>query len=126
MVATSSGESALERDLRRQLFARGMRFRKHIRVLPDSRCRPDIVFTRARVAVFVDGCFWHRCPKHLTDPQVNGGWWKTKLDANVARDRAYDAALEEAGWTVIRFWEHEEVVVMADAVERAVRAAVAR
>ena len=126
MVATSGGESSLERDLRRELFARGMRFRKHARVLPGSRCRPDIVFSRARVVVFVDGCFWHRCPEHSTDPRLNGPWWKTKLDANVARDRTYDAALQEAGWTVMRFWEHEAVAVMADSVERAVRAAGAR
>jgi DNA mismatch endonuclease (patch repair protein) len=126
MVATSGGESAVERELRRRLFARGMRFRKHVRVLPDSRCRPDIVFTRARVAIFVDGCFWHRCPDHSTEPRLNGAWWKAKLDANVARDRTYDAALQETGWTVIRFWEHEDVGSMADAVERAVRAAAAR
>ena len=123
MVANSSRESALERDLRRHLFARGLRFRKHLRVLVDSRCQPDIVFTRARIAVFVDGCFWHRCPEHATDPRLNGEWWKAKLEANVARDRSFDAALTAAGWHVMRFWEHDEVDVMAGVIERAVRGA---
>jgi DNA mismatch endonuclease (patch repair protein) len=59
--------------------------------------------------VFVDGCFWHRCPLHGSDPKANGTWWKTKLDANVARDRRNDAALTEAGWLVMRFWAHEPV-----------------
>jgi len=112
MVSNSGRESQLERELRRRLFARGLRFRKHIRVLPNSRCEPDIAFTRARVAVFVDGCFWHRCPEHATHPRLNGEWWKTKLDAN----------LVSAGWHVMRFWEHEDVVTMVDAIERAVRA----
>jgi DNA mismatch endonuclease (patch repair protein) len=124
MVSNSGRESELERELRRRLFARGLRFRKHIRVLPNNRCEPDIAFTRARVAVFVDGCFWHRCPEHATHPRLNGQWWKAKLDANVARDRACDEALTSAGWHVMRFWEHEDVVAMADTIERAVRAPV--
>ena len=124
MVATSRGESALEGELRRRLFAKGLRFRKHCRVLRDSRCKPDIVFTRVRIAVFVDGCFWHRCPQHATDPR--NSWWMAKLDANVHRDRRYDATLTEAGWTVMRFWEHEDVNVMADVIERAVKRAAAR
>jgi DNA mismatch endonuclease (patch repair protein) len=123
MVANSGRESALERDLRRRLFARGLRFRKHARVVPNSRCAPDIVFTGPRVAVFVDGCFWHRCPQHATDPRLNGEWWKAKLDANVARDREYDAALAAAGWIVMHFWEHEDVDSIADAVEHAVKQA---
>ncbi len=122
MVANSGRESALERELRRRLFARGLRFRKHLRVLPNSHCRPDVAFTRARIAVFVDGCFWHRCPEHTTHPRLNAEWWKAKLDANVARDRGYDAALVAAGWHVMRFWEHEDVRAMTDAIEHAVRA----
>ncbi len=86
-----------------------------------GRARPDVVFTRARVAVFVDGCFWHRCPEHGTSPKTNGGWWRRKLDANVERDRATDATLEAAGWTVIRIWEHEDAVAAADRVEAVVR-----
>lgn len=120
MVANSSRESRIEGQLRRELFSRGLRFRKHLEVPPKSRCRPDVVFTKAKVAVFVDGCFWHRCPDHGTDPARNGAWWKEKLDANVARDDRYDAALTTAGWTVLRFWEHQSVQDMADAVAAAV------
>jgi DNA mismatch endonuclease (patch repair protein) len=89
------------------------------------------VFTRKRVAVFVDGCFWHRCPVHGSEPKANGKWWKTKLDANVARDRRNDAALAAAGWRVLRFWAHEPIdamvariaiaVAKADSSGRAVR-----
>lgn len=80
------------------------------------RVRADIVFTRQRVAVFVDGCFWHRCPRHGTDPGRNGDFWKEKLDRNVERDRVVDAALRSAGWTVLRFWEHVPAVEAAEQI----------
>lgn len=121
MVANSRHESGVERGLRSELFRRGMRFRKHVRVVATSRCKPDIVFPRAGVAVFVDGCFWHRCPEHQTFPRANAGWWQQKLDANVERDRRYDEVLLSEGWVVIRLWEHQPVMEMADAVERAVK-----
>jgi DNA mismatch endonuclease, patch repair protein len=105
-------ESAREVALRSELHRRGMRFRKHLAPIRGLRCKPDIVFTRKRVAVFVDGCFWHRCPDHGTAPKANGEWWRTKLDANVARDRRNDAALAEAGWTVLRLWAHEPLEKM--------------
>jgi DNA mismatch endonuclease (patch repair protein) len=89
--------------------------------MPGLRCRPDVVFSKARVAVFVDGCFWHRCPQHLTDPRTNSTYWAAKLDRNVARDRRNDAALEAAGWHVIRVWEHESPSGAADRVEAALR-----
>jgi DNA mismatch endonuclease, patch repair protein len=120
MVANSRHESEIERELRSELFRRGMRFRKHLRAVATSRCKPDIVFPRARVAVFVDGCFWHRCPEHATFPRANAGWWQEKLDANVARDRQYDEVLAADGWVVIRLWEHQRVMEMADTVQRAV------
>jgi DNA mismatch endonuclease (patch repair protein) len=85
------------------------------------RRRADIVFVRAQVAVFVDGCFWHHCPDHGTTPRHNGEWWAAKLDRTVARDRETDARLETAGWTVLRIWEHECPSEAADRVERAVR-----
>lgn len=110
-------DSAVERALRSELHRRGMRFRKHTAVLPGLRCRPDVVFTRARVTVFVDGCFWHSCPVHGTEAKANGAWWKAKLQANVARDRRNDEALTVAGWTVLRLWAHESVEAMADRVE---------
>ena len=121
MVANSGRESLLEVALRKELHARGLRFRKHLEVPPKSRCRPDVVFTRARVAVFVDGCFWHRCPIHGTSPDRNGEWWRRKLDVNEARDRRNDASLETAGWTVLRFWEHQSLQEMATAIEQLVR-----
>lgn len=92
-----------------------------MRVPRLGRARPDIVFTRTRVAVFVDGCFWHRCPEHESFPKTNADWWRKKLDANVTRDRTTDAALTEAGWTVIRIWEHEDLATAADRVEAIVR-----
>jgi len=96
-----------ELAVRRRLHALGYRYRVDRRPLPDLRARGDLVFTRARVVVFVDGCFWHRCPQHATSPRHNGEWWRAKLDANVARDRATDRRLGEAGWRVVRIWEHE-------------------
>jgi DNA mismatch endonuclease (patch repair protein) len=72
------------------------------------RCRADIVFPSARLAVFVDGCFWHRCPIHGVSPSMNSVYWQAKLDRNVERDRRNDAALQAAGWAVMRVWEHED------------------
>jgi DNA mismatch endonuclease (patch repair protein) len=76
---------------------------------------------RERVAVMVDGCFWHSCPLHWSDPQNNADWWRQKLDANVARDLDSTLALKEAGWAVVRVWEHESVVQAADAIEALVK-----
>jgi DNA mismatch endonuclease, patch repair protein len=114
-------ESAIERALRSTLHRRGLRFRKHAAPVPGLRCRPDVVFTRQRVVVFVDGCFWHRCPIHGTDSKANDSYWRPKLDANVARDRRNDRALAAAGWTVLRFWAHEPVDDMAHEVVFALR-----
>jgi DNA mismatch endonuclease (patch repair protein) len=99
------------------LHARGLRFRKDLRLTPDGvHVRPDIVFTRARVAVFVDGCFWHRCPIHGNEPKRNTNYWGPKLDRNVWRDRRQDEALRSVGWTVVRVWEHEPVEKAAELV----------
>ena len=78
------------------------------------------MFARAQVVVFVDGCFWHRCPEHGTTPRTNSEYWKAKLDRNVARDRMNDGALQNAGWTVVRVWEHEGVQLAADRIEAAI------
>jgi DNA mismatch endonuclease (patch repair protein) len=86
------------------------------------RRRADVVFPRRRVAVFVDGCFWHGCPEHATSPKHNAEWWKEKLAANVRRDRDTDRRLSEAGWLVFRIWEHEDPRTAADRIERALRA----
>lgn len=114
-------DSAPEVALRRELHRRGLRFRKHMRGLAG---RPDIVFTRARLVVFCDGCFWHRCPVHGTAPKNNAGWWEAKLQANVERDRRQTAQLEAAGWTVLRVWEHESAAAGADRVAAAYHALV--
>jgi DNA mismatch endonuclease (patch repair protein) len=81
----------------------------------------DVAFAGERVAVFVDGCFWHGCPEHGVRPSRNAEWWRWKVARNQARDRDTDRLLAEAGWTVVRVWEHEDVVAAADRVEQAVR-----
>lgn len=104
--------------LRRALHRMGYRYRVN-RPLPEMpRRRADITFTKARLVIFVDGCFWHRCPIHATDPAVNGEWWARKLNGNVARDRETDAKLHDLGWRVLRFWEHEDMRAAAQAVVR--------
>jgi DNA mismatch endonuclease (patch repair protein) len=90
-------------------------------VLPGLRREADICFPRARVAVFVDGCFWHCCPQHGTLPKANADWWREKLAANKTRDRDTDARLEAAGWLPIRVWEHEQSEVAAARISKVVR-----
>ncbi len=116
MQATPQADTPAEIELRRELHRRGLRFRKDYPVRGVTRSRPDIVFTRQKVAVFVDGCFWHSCPEHATAPKANREWWEEKLAANVARDRRHTSELQDAGWTVLRFWEHESVERAADTV----------
>lgn len=116
-----------ELQLRSALHARGLRFRKNLPVrLPDRTVRPDIVFTRKKLAVFVDGCFWHRCAEHGTSPRFNSSYWQEKLDRNVARDRLVDEALRAQGWRVLRVWEHEQANAAAARVEAVVCAAESR
>lgn len=110
-----------ELALRHELWRRGLRYRVDVSPIRGSRRRADLVFTRARVVVYVDGCFWHSCPTHATVSKANREWWEAKLAANVARDRDTDALLEEAGWQVVRVWEHEEPTSAADRVQRAIR-----
>jgi len=106
-----------ELALRRELHHRGLRYRVDVAPLKGLRRRADVVFTRHRLAVFVDGCFWHRCPVHGTAPRNNGEWWRAKLDRNVERDRDTDAALTAAGWAVVRVWEHEDAAATANRVQ---------
>jgi DNA mismatch endonuclease (patch repair protein) len=87
------------------------------------RRRADIAFTRRHIAVFVDGCFWHACPEHGTAPASNAAWWTAKLETNVRRDRDTDARLAGTGWMALRFWEHQDAVTAADAIEAVVRGA---
>lgn len=123
MQANRRRDTRPELAVRRLLHARGLRYRVDLAVERGIRSRPDIVFTRWRIAIYIDGCFWHGCPEHGTQPRANADYWTPKLERNIERDVAVAAALREAGWTVLRFWEHEDPVAVADAIERAVRSA---
>jgi len=107
--------TAPEMALRRALHARGLRFRVHRRI---GTTRPDVVFTRARIAVFVMGDFWHSCPRHATRPKANADWWAAKLAANTARDEHQRDELHAAGWLVVWVWECEDAAVAAASVHR--------
>lgn len=108
--------------IRRELHGRGLRYFVDKSIPGVRRTRADIVFPTRKVAVFVDGCFWHRCPDHATNPKTNAAWWREKLDRNSQRDRETDGRLRELGWTVIRIWEHEDPSDAATRVEDMVRA----
>ena len=103
-----------ERLLRSSLWIRGLRYRVDVK-LPG---RPDIVFTRARLAIFVDGCFWHGCPVHGRMPNSNKSYWKPKLLGNMQRDQDNNKKLKDAGWKVLRIWEHELKHDLDDIVKR--------
>lgn len=127
-AATAVGTGNRRRDtkpevaVRSQLHRRGLRFRKDLLLHADGvRVRPDVVFTRARLAIFIDGCFWHACPDHGSSPQSNQDYWIPKLAANQARDRRVDAALRGDGWQVLRIWEHEDPFEAAAAIEVVLR-----
>ena len=95
-----------------------MRYRIHVAVLPGLRRRVDVVFGRARLAVFVDGCFWHGCPDHGTMARANRDYWEAKLSENHQRDQDTDARLRACGWTPLRIWEHQPAAEAADHIER--------
>jgi DNA mismatch endonuclease (patch repair protein) len=116
MQATPRRDTAPERALRVALHSHGLRFRVDRRPDPLVRRKADIVFGPARVAVFIDGCFWHGCPKHMTWPEANAEWWRNKIAATQRRDRDTDRSLQDRGWTVVRVWEHEEVEAAAQRV----------
>lgn len=126
MASTHQRDTPCELDLRRLVHRAGLRYRVDQVVLSGLRRRADIVFRGARVAVFVDGCFWHCCPQHGTMPKANSSWWRHKLAANKARDEDTNRVLTGAGWVVLRFWEHEDPVRAAASVIRTVRRRIAR
>lgn len=122
MRGNRSANTRPEMRVRREVHHRGLRYRVSRRLEAGAiAVRPDLVFAGPRVAIFVDGCFWHRCPTHGTSPRSNAEYWLRKLDRNEERDRQVTTALEATGWHVLRFWEHEDPVSVADAVEAAVR-----
>lgn len=111
MRANRKRDTKPEVKLRSTLHQRGLRFRKNWPIrTANLAVRADIVFTAKRVAVFVDGCFWHCCPSHGTTPRTNADYWLPKLARNVERDREVTEALQDEGWLVIRVWEHEDPV----------------
>ncbi|MGW6400004.1 very short patch repair endonuclease [Streptomyces sp. NPDC055134] len=116
-----SKDTGAELAVRRLLHAAGLRYRVEYPVPGMARRRIDVAFTRAKVAVLIDGCFWHGCPQHATHPKANAEWWRTKLDRNMARDRETTEHLIATGWTVLRFWEHEDPKDVVERVMRAVR-----
>ncbi|WP_448319454.1 very short patch repair endonuclease [Streptomyces sp. CO7] len=126
MQAIRSRDTKPERQVRSLLHAQGLRYRVGAKPLPGLRRTADIVFRPVKVAVFIDGCYWHGCPEHYVPPKTNSGYWSDKVLRNVTRDRDTDEQLKAAGWTVLRFWEHdsaEQTAVQIAATVSRIRAA---
>ena len=123
MRANRRRDTGPELLLRSALHRAGLRFRVDLPIRPGGGrpVRPDVVFPRRRVAVYVDGCFWHGCPVHWTRSRTNAGYWDEKVVANRERDARTTAALEADGWTVLRFWEHDDMNDAAATVMAVVR-----
>lgn len=114
--------TSAEWALRHELHALGLRYRTHVPVVVKPRRVADVAFSGIRIAVFVDGCFWHGCPTHATWPKQNAEFWRAKIVANRARDRDTDARLRADGWRVVRVWEHETPHLAASRIAKVVRA----
>ncbi|WP_430791283.1 very short patch repair endonuclease [Actinoplanes sp. G11-F43] len=123
MRGNKSRDTGPERRLRSALHERGLRYRVNTRPLPGIRRTADVVFPKPKIAVFVDGCYWHGCPEHYRPSRANQQFWHTKIEGNKARDAETDRLLAAAGWVSIRVWEHEAPGLAADRVENAVRGA---
>ena len=121
MQGNRSRDTKPELLLRSILHRRGLRYRVATTPIPGLPRTADLVFSRAKVAVFVDGCFWHKCPDHYRQPASNVDYWTAKVARNLSRDREIDQLLRERGWHVVRAWEHEDPVHVADQVESLVR-----
>jgi len=118
MLSNRRRDTGPELAVRRLLHARGLRYRVDVPLDFDRRRRADVVFTRARLVVFIDGCFWHGCSQHYSVPATNPDFWAEKRVRNMARDIDTNQRLEAAGWTVRRFWEHESAESIAAAIAR--------
>jgi DNA mismatch endonuclease (patch repair protein) len=116
MQAQKTTGTKIELQVRRGLHARGYRYRVDRKLLPDYPFRGDIVWSGRRMVVFLDGCFWHGCPLHGTAPKSNPDWWQAKLEGNRQRDRRVDEILLQRGWTVLRFWEHDDPVAIVESI----------
>ncbi|MFF3092095.1 very short patch repair endonuclease [Streptomyces cyaneofuscatus] len=123
MQANRGRDTSPELALRSLLYAAGLRYRVNTRPLPELRRTADVVFPRERVAVFVDGCFWHGCPEHSRPAKANAEAWSAKIEGNRARDADTNALLRSAGWTVLRVWEHDDASEAARMVAQLVTAA---
>jgi DNA mismatch endonuclease (patch repair protein) len=121
MRRVRSRDTPAELAIRSRLHRLGLRFRVHKAPLGSLNRRADIVFPRQRVAAFVDGCFWHGCPEHGSWPAANATWWRAKIERNRARDTETDRLLTQAGWMVMRIWEHDDPDEAATQVAAAVR-----
>lgn len=121
MEAQPSRDTSPELELRSELHGRGLRYRVHDRPIDNLRREADVVFRGPKVAVYVDGCFWHGCPEHGSTPKSNRDFWREKIQRNKERDRDTVERLEEEGWVAVRVWEHEDPVEAADRVEDVVR-----
>ncbi|MBW9267608.1 MAG: very short patch repair endonuclease [Candidatus Thiodiazotropha sp. (ex. Lucinisca nassula)] len=121
MRMTGQRDTSAEMRIRRLLHAMGFRYRVDYPVLERPRRRADLAFTRVRVAVFIDGCFWHGCPEHGTWPKANAKFWREKIETNIKRDFDTDKRLVEKGWKVIRVWEHEDPEEVSQMIAKVVR-----
>ncbi|MEU1729248.1 very short patch repair endonuclease [Nonomuraea sp. NPDC005692] len=121
MRAQREFDTGIEVELRKLLWRRGLRYRVHAQVIPGTRRKVDLVFPGAKVAVFIDGCFWHGCPRHYTAPANNNDWWLNKIHKNRTRDIDSFKRLQAADWRVIRVWGHQDLAVAADRIEAIVR-----
>jgi DNA mismatch endonuclease (patch repair protein) len=122
MQSNKGRDTEPELALRRAVHALGLRYRVSARPLASVRRTADLVFTTAKVAVFLDGCFWHGCPTHHTVAVTNARFWADKVDANRARDRDTDSLLLAAGWASVRIWEHEDPMKAAELIRDLVHA----
>lgn len=121
MQGNRSRDTSPEVAVRRAVHALGLRYRVDRRPVRSINRRADLVFSRIKVAVFIDGCYWHGCPEHFVRPKSNVDYWSTKIGRNVERDRETNARLRDEGWTVLRFWEHDDPAEAAERIEAAVR-----
>src|SRR5262245_29646094 len=121
MESTRRRDTAPEVALRAALHRMGLRYRIDRKPLPDLHRRADVVFFSARVAVYIDGCFWHGCPTHATWPKENAEFWRNKIETNRRRDADTDRRLADSGWLVVRVWEHEAPGEAAERVAAVVR-----
>lgn len=122
MQSNRSRDTKPELQLRSELHRRGLRYFVDRAPIEGFRRRADVLFPRKKIAVFIDGCFWHGCPEHFTVAKTNAEYWADKVAGNRQRDRDTDERLHAVGWTVIRVWEHQDVIAVADQVEQMVRA----